>query len=117
MIIKNDIGEIDITENAIASLCGAVVSECYGIVGMASKKFFKDSVSVILGKENYCKGIVVTQEDNELKLDIYVIVMYGVNILHVVSEAQKKIKYQLEKTLNISLKKINIYVQGIRVID
>ena len=32
------LGNINITEEAIATLAGQVVSECYGIVGMASKK-------------------------------------------------------------------------------
>ena len=33
------LGDINVTVGAIASLTGATVSECYGVVGMASKQF------------------------------------------------------------------------------
>lgn len=35
-------GNIEISIDAIASLAGGVVTECYGVVGMASQKFLKD---------------------------------------------------------------------------
>ena len=31
-------GNISVSEDAIASLAGGVITECYGVVGMASKK-------------------------------------------------------------------------------
>ena len=32
-------GNINVSIDAIASLAGGVVTECYGVVGMASQKF------------------------------------------------------------------------------
>ena len=48
-------GNIEISIDAIASLAGGVVTECYGVVGMASQKFLKDGIAELLKKENYAK--------------------------------------------------------------
>ena len=48
-ITKNtQYGNINIAIEAIASLAGGVVSECYGVVGMASQKIFKDGLAELL---------------------------------------------------------------------
>ena len=44
------LGNINISQEAIATLAGGVVSECYGVVGMASQKVFKDGIAELLKK-------------------------------------------------------------------
>ncbi len=107
------LGSINITEDAIATLAGQVVTECYGVVGMASKKIVQDSIAMLLKKENYSKGIVVNRTSKGIEINIYVIVSFGVRISEVVYEAQKKIKYVLENTLQQELGAVNVFVQGV----
>ena len=71
-------------------LAGGVVTECYGVVGMASQKFVKDGIAELLKSDNYSKGVVVRQNENGLELDLYIIVSHGIKISEVVHEAQKK---------------------------
>ena len=73
-------GNIEISIDAIASLAGGVVTECYGVVGMASQKFLKDGIAELLKKENYAKGVVVRQKEDHLELDLYIVVSHGVKI-------------------------------------
>ena len=68
---------------------------------MASQKMM-DGFYDLLGKDNYSKGIIVG---------------YGVKISEIVYEVQKKVKYVLEKTLDIDIEAVNVYVQSIRVMD
>ena len=111
-------GGVNVTTSAIASLTGAVVSECYGVVGMASRKFIKDGIAVLLKKENYAKGVVVREnKDGGLELDIYVILCYGFKLNEIVSEIQKKVKYELSKALDMEFTAINVFVQGVKVIN
>lgn len=109
-------GNINISIDAIASLAGGVVTECYGVVGMASQKLVKDGIAELLKRENYAKGVVVRQKENALELDLYIVVSYGVKISEVVNEVQKKAKYMLEKSLELDFRTINVYVQGVKVI-
>jgi len=109
-------GDINVSKEAITTLAGGIVSECYGVVGMASQKFLKDGWAELLRKENFSKGVVVVEKDGALELDLYIIVSHGVKISEVVLEVQKKVKYMMEKTLDVDFETINVYVQGIKVI-
>jgi uncharacterized alkaline shock family protein YloU len=114
---SQNLGGINVSTSAIASLTGAIVSECYGVVGMASKHFFRDGLAILLKQDNYSKGVVVKETDKGLELDIYIIVCYGVKVTEVVSELQSKVKYQLKQTLGIDFAAVNVFVQGVRVMD
>ncbi len=114
---NTQIGGINVSIDAIASMTGVIVTECYGVVGMASKKFLKDGWAILLKQDNYSKGVVVKETKTGLSLDIYVIIAYGVRITEVVSEVQKRVKYELEKTLDVKFEAINVFVQGIKVVD
>lgn len=109
-------GNINISMDAVASLAGGVVTECYGVVGMASQKFVKDGIAELLKKENYTKGIVVRQEESGLELDLFIIVSHGVKISEVVHEVQERVKYMLEKSLELEFNKVNVFVQDVKVI-
>lgn len=36
-----DLGNIDISTDVIATICGGAATECYGVVGMASQKMLQ----------------------------------------------------------------------------
>lgn len=84
---------------------------------MASQKVLKDGFYELLKKENYSRGIIVTSQDAGIVVDMYIIVGYGMKISEIVSEVQKKVKYVLETALDVEVDAINVYVQGVRVIE
>lgn len=108
-------GLVTITNDVIATIAGGTAVECYGIVGMASKSQIRDGIAEILRKENYSRGIVVRQEDEQLHIDLYIIVSYGTKISEVASNVQSQVKYTLEQSLGLSIDSVNIYIQGVRV--
>ena len=93
---KTNYGSISVSEEAVASLAGGVITESYGVVGMASKQILKDGWAELLKKENYTKGVVVRNGKAGLEIDLYIVVSFGVKISEVVTEAQKKVKYMLK---------------------
>ena len=113
--ISNDYGKIDISNEVIASVVGGKAVECYGIVGMASRQQVRDGIAEILWHDNYAKGIKVREDNGIIDVDMYIIVSYGVKISEVASNLQSTVKYTLEKTLNVKVNSINIFVQGVRV--
>ena len=52
---STEYGNINISLDAVASLAGGVVTECYGVVGMASQKFVKDGIAELLKKRELCE--------------------------------------------------------------
>ena len=113
--LKNEYGQIDISNDVIAQIAGGAAIECYGIVGMATKHQIRDGLTDILRKENFAKGVLVRQEDEDLVVDMYVIISYGTKISEVAYQVQSKVKYTINKTLGMSVKAVNIFVQGVRV--
>ncbi|MDO4198573.1 MAG: Asp23/Gls24 family envelope stress response protein [Erysipelotrichaceae bacterium] len=109
------LGQIKISDEAIATLVGTDVNECYGVVGMTSKNVIKDGYNALLKKENYSKGVVISKEKDGLKIDLYIIVCYGVKISEVVTSIQQRVKYDVEKTLNMDVSSVNVHVEGIIV--
>ncbi|YCI78551.1 Asp23/Gls24 family envelope stress response protein [Bacillus sp. R1-10] len=113
--LQTKYGQIDISNDVIATVAGGAAVDCYGIIGMASKKQFKDGIAEILRKENFTKGVVVRQEEEEVHIDMYIIVSYGTKISEVAHNVQSKVKYTLDKTVGLAVDSVNIFVQGVRV--
>ncbi|MDX6152426.1 Asp23/Gls24 family envelope stress response protein [Marinococcus sp. PL1-022] len=108
-------GTIDITLEVLATAVGAAAMDCYGIVGMASRKHFKDNLSELLRRENYSRGVVVREENDLIYIDMYIIVSYGTKISEVAHNVQRKVKYQLHKMLGLDVAAVNVYVQGVQI--
>ena len=114
--IDTHMGSIRINDDVIAQYAGTVANECFGIVGMASVNVKEDLVR-ILKKDNVNRGITVKNEGGKLVLDFHVIVAYGVNIPAVTENLVINVRYKVEEYTGLEVVKINIYVEGVRVID
>lgn len=109
-------GNIAIDNEVIAQYAGAVATECFGIVGMAGVSV-KDGLVKLLKKESMNRGIQVTLNNNKLSIDFHIVVAYGVSILAVSDNLIDIVKYKLEEFTGIEVEKINIFVEGVKVIE
>lgn len=114
--MNTHMGNIVIDNEVIAQYAGSVAVECFGIVGMAGVSV-KDGLVRLLKMDSLTRGINVSIEDNKLVLDFHVIVSYGVSIMAVADNLIDSVKYKVEEFTGLEIKKINIFVEGVRVID
>ena len=114
--INTNLGNISIDSDVIAAYAGSVALGCTGIVGMASLDM-RDGLMKLLKKDSITRGIEVSIEDNEICLGFHVIVAYGVSIRAVSDNLIANVKYKVEEFTGMKVEKINIYVEGVRVID
>ena len=114
--MNTHMGSITIDKEVISQYAGSVATECFGIVGMAGVNM-KDGLVKLLKMDSMTRGIVVALENNKLVLDFHVIVAYGVSILAVSENLISNVKYKVEEFTGIEIEKINIFVDGVRVID
>ena len=56
-------------------------------------------------------------KNNKITLDFHVIVSYGVSISTVSDNLISTVKYQVEEFTGMEIEKVNIFVEGVRVID
>lgn len=113
--MKTQLGTVDVSKDVVATIAGGAAIDCYGIVGMASQKQLKDGITDLLGKENFRRGVVIREEEEQIHIDMYIIVSYGTKISEVAYNVQTKVKYQLEQMLGLDVDSVNIFVQGVRV--
>ena len=115
--MSTDLGIITIDPEVIAKYEGSVAVECFGIVGMAAVSM-KDGLVKLLKKESLTKGIQVgISDENKITLNFHVVVAYGVSISAVTDNLISNVKYKVEEFTGMSVDKINIYIEGVRVID
>ena len=114
---ENSLGTVSIDSEVVATYAGSVAVECFGIVGMAAVNM-KDGLVKLLKKDYLNHGISVFIDDNnEITLDFHVIISYGVSIATVADNLMETVKYKVESFTGMTVKAMNIYVEGIRVID
>ncbi|MNH81288.1 hypothetical protein D3C87_266760 [compost metagenome] len=113
--LNTEYGQIDISDEAVAVIAGSAAMECYGLVGMASRKQFKDGIAELLGRENLTRGVEVKPENNRIVINLYIIVIYGIKISEVAHNIQQRVKYVLNDIVGLQVDEVNIVVQGVRV--
>lgn len=114
---NTDNGTVIIDNKVIARMAGLTALECFGIVGMAALSR-SDGLVKLLTRNSIAKGIKVdTDENNRVSIDFHVIVAYGVAISAVAENLISNVKYTVENSTGFKVKRINIFVEGVRVID
>jgi uncharacterized alkaline shock family protein YloU len=114
--MSTDLGNISVDTEAIAEVAGTEAMECFGVVGMASYSV-RDGLVRLLKRESITHGISVAVNNNKVALDFHVIIAYGVNIRALSNNLIDSVKYKVEEFTGIEVEKINIFVEGVRVID
>lgn len=115
-VVETHLGNIVIDNEVIAQYAGSVAVECFGIVGMAGISM-KDGLVKLLKKESLTRGITISTHNNMITLNFHVIVAYGVSVLAVTDNLIDSVKYKVEEFTGLEVEKINIFVEGVRVID
>ena len=114
--MNNQLGEVSIDSDVIASYAGSVAVECFGIVGMAAVNV-KDGIVKLLKRDSLTKGSNVDIVNNKIHLDFHVIVSYGVSISAVSDNLISNVKYKVETFTGVEVEKINVFVEGVKAID
>lgn len=115
--LDNESGRVIIEPAVIAQYAGSTAVECFGIVGMAAVSM-KDGLVKILKGDSITRGINVDIDaSGRLAIDFHVIVSYGVSISTVAENLIENVKYKVSEYTGLEIAKINIFVEGVRVID
>lgn len=113
MVVNNeDNNKIRIADEVVAVIAGKAVSEIQGVYEMSGG--FAGGISEVLsGKKNLSKGIKVVVTEKEAKIDVNIIVEYGVRIPEIAFEIQTKVKKAVETMTGLKVTEVNVHVQGV----
>lgn len=113
--LQTELGSVYVTDHCISILAGSAALDCYGLVGMSSRKGLKDGIAELLGRENMSRGVEVRREHGRLFIDLYIIVSYGTKISEVAHNIQSKVTYVLNNVIGLQVDEVHIFVQDVRV--
>ncbi|WP_420817525.1 Asp23/Gls24 family envelope stress response protein [Paenibacillus ginsengarvi] len=113
--MDNEWGKVFVSNDVIAVIAGSAALDCYGLVGMASRKQLKDGLAEMIGRENLSRGVEVRTEADGLHIVLHIIVGYGTKISEVAHNVQSKVKYVLNEVVGLKADFVDIVVQGVRI--
>ncbi len=109
----NALGSIMIQKDAIASIARQSTLQSYGVVGLAPRNIFENIQQLLKKDAKY--GVKVDVEQNKLIIDLYIVVEYGTRIKSITNSIVNSVKYNVEKTVGLAVRRINVHVRGLRI--
>ncbi len=104
-------GNISISTEVIATIAAIGAKSIDGVFGMVNS--LTGGFAELLGKKNPSKGVKVAINDKDVKIDMFVIVEYGVKIPDVAWEIQGKVKSEVEAMTGLNVTSVNVNIEGV----
>ncbi len=107
------IGRITLTGEYLAGIVSTAAQSCYGVCGMATGNAAEGIRNTLLGAYYPDKGVRVTEDDGQLRIELHIKVTYGLNISAIVQSITHKVKYALEDATGLKVRKVDVFVDDI----
>ena len=106
-----DEGSIKIADEVVSIITGLAATEIEGVAGMSGG--IAGGIADMLGRKNLSKGVKVDVDEESASVDVYVIIEYGKAIPDVAWQIQDNVKQAIEGMTGLSVKAVNVHVQGV----
>jgi uncharacterized alkaline shock family protein YloU len=108
---QNGLGSIEIAPEVIEVIAGIAASEIKGVAMMRGN--FATGVVERFGKKSHSKGVKVDLTNNQIKVDVYCVLNFGISIPSVAKQMQDNIQQALLNMTGLETDEINIHVVNI----
>ena len=100
---------ITYNNEVVAIIAGLAANEAEGIAGMCTV-----SGSIMSKNRNVTKGVKVEVGTEEVAVDLYVIVEYGIPIQRAAGEAQENVRKAIESMTGLHVVRVDVHVKSVR---
>lgn len=108
---KDSLGKVEIAPEVIEVIAGIAASEVEGVAQMRGN--FATGIAEKLGKKNHGKGVKVELTEDEIIIDVYCTMKFGVTIPTVAQEIQDNIRQALVNMTALEADEVNIHIVGV----
>lgn len=113
---SNTLGEIRINHSVVASIVRLAALEVSGVAAVGGG--FVDGIAEIFSKKGDERGVRVEEDEvGDYRIEIRVILRFGVELAAVASEVQQRIADQVEKMTSKNVARVNVVIDGVRTDD
>ena len=106
-------GHVTISDEVVATIASIAAKSTEGVYGMVNT--ITGGFAEFLGMKNLSKGVKVQITDRDVKIDMSVIVEYGVKIPDVAWEIQDKVKSEVEAMTGLNVAAVNVSIDGVNM--
>lgn len=106
-----DAGTIKIAPRVLEIIAGIAAAEVDGVMKMHGS--ISNSVNEFLGRSGRRRGVKLTQDGEQLVIDVSIYLEYGVSVPKIALEIQDKIKQQVALMTDLKVKEVNVHIEGI----
>lgn len=107
----SELGVVKIADEVVSIVAGLAATDIEGVASMSGG--IAGGIAEVLGRRNLSKGVKVEVGAEETKIDIFIIVNYGVRIPDVAWNIQESVKKAVEEMTGLKVASVNVHVQGI----
>ena len=104
-------GNINISDDVIATMVRVAVKEVEGVASMAVTA--GPAVADLLNKKTSSKGVKVTFGEESVAIDALIMVKYGSNVVNVATAVQESVMNHVQAMTGIDDVIVNVHVSGI----
>ena len=107
--LSSELGKITIANDAVAQIVARTAAESYGVVAMAPR--------APLGKllpERPTRGIAVKGTPEGLRIDLHVVVEYGLNLAEVGATVRSRVAYEVARLTGLTVAAVEVHIEDVR---
>ena len=107
--LSSELGRITIANEAVAQIVARTAAESYGVVAMAPR--------APLGKllpERPTRGIAVKGTPEGLRIDLHVVVEYGLNLAEVGATVRSRVAYEVARLTGLTVAAVEVHIEDVR---
>jgi uncharacterized alkaline shock family protein YloU len=99
-------GSVSIARDVVAEIVADTAARCYGVVGLAPGSR--------LGKLLRRDGVSVGGDASAVRIELHVVVEYGLNLAEVASTVRSQVAYEVERITGLPVGLVEVVVQDVR---
>jgi uncharacterized alkaline shock family protein YloU len=103
--LSSPLGRISIASEAIVQIVSHVSNEAYGVVGLSGR-----GLARLRGR----RGIEVGRDADGVRIDLHVVVEYGLNLAEVASTLRNRVAYEVERLTGLPVSAIEVHIEDVR---
>lgn len=113
---SNTLGDIRINHSVVASIVRLAALEVSGVAAVGGG--FVDGIAEIFSKKGDERGVRVEEDEvGDYRIEIRVILRFGVELAAVATQIQQRIAEQVEKMTSKNVARVNVIIDGVRTDD
>jgi len=110
MTSKTEIGEINISINAIRTVVYKAMISTFGLVDVSVQNL----ITRFFGREEE-KGVKITEKDGKIQIDLFVILEYGVVLPKVARNLQENVFHEMKNMIGVEPESVNVHILGLSI--